>query len=113
MDQLTKLLYCSCALALMGCGDDAGYSPDLPTGSRSVVQGGRQDIGEFRSIVASGKVPKPFMMLNMYFALFTATRLANQNECGAARAIEPMMRDAWQTFSQIFPDAASMRISIC
>jgi Ca-activated chloride channel homolog len=47
---------------------------------------------------------KPFMMLNMYLALATTTQLANQNECGAARAIEPMMRDAWQIFSQLFPD---------
>ena len=47
---------------------------------------------------------KPFMMLNMYLALSTTTMLANENACGAARAIEPMMRDAWEIFSQLFPD---------
>ena len=47
---------------------------------------------------------KPFMMLNLYLALATTTRLANGNECGAARAIEPIMRADWQTFIQIHPD---------
>lgn len=47
---------------------------------------------------------KPFMMLNMYLALATTTMLANENRCGAARAIEPMMREAWQIFSELFPD---------
>ena len=47
---------------------------------------------------------KPFMMLNLYLALSTMTQLANQNECGSARGIGPMMQDAWQMFSQMFPD---------
>lgn len=48
---------------------------------------------------------KPFMMLNMYLALATTTMLANENRCGAARAIEPMMKEAWQIFSELFPDS--------
>jgi Ca-activated chloride channel family protein len=47
---------------------------------------------------------KPFMMLNLYLALSTMTELANQNECGSARGIGPMMQDAWQLFNQMFPD---------
>ena len=46
------------ALAL-GCS--AGEAPSTmgPIGSRSVSQGGAQDIGYFRSIVESGEVPRP------------------------------------------------------
>lgn len=48
---------------------------------------------------------KPFMMLNMYLALATTTMLANENQCGAALAIEPMMTQAWEIFTKLFPDA--------
>ena len=48
---------------------------------------------------------KPFMMLNMYMALSTATMLANENQCGSALAIEPMMTQAWEIFTALFPDA--------
>jgi len=48
---------------------------------------------------------KPFMMLNMYLALATTTMLANENQCGAALAIEPLMTQAWQIFTELFPDA--------
>lgn len=48
---------------------------------------------------------KPFMMLNMYLALSAATMLANENECGSALAIEPMMTQAWEIFTGLFPDA--------
>jgi Ca-activated chloride channel family protein len=48
---------------------------------------------------------KPFMMVNMYLALATTTMLANENQCGAALAIEPMMTDAWEIFTELFPDS--------
>jgi hypothetical protein len=48
---------------------------------------------------------KPFMMLNMYMALSAATMLANENQCGSALAIEPMMTQAWEIFTDLFPDA--------
>jgi len=48
---------------------------------------------------------KPFMMLNMYLALSTATMLANENRCGSALTIEPMMTQAWEIFTALFPDA--------
>jgi hypothetical protein len=47
---------------------------------------------------------KPFMMLNMYLSLLTATMLANENQCGAALAIEPMMTRAWEIFTELYPD---------
>jgi Ca-activated chloride channel family protein len=90
MDQLTKLLYCSCALALTGCGDDAGYSPDVPAGSRSVVQGGRQDIGEFRSIVASGKVPELSVLEETGFFAEHQIDLPAA-DCGASICAHPML----------------------
>ena len=49
-----------CAFAVGGCssaGDSAGLPG--PMGSRSVTQGGAQDIGFFRSVVESGGVPRP------------------------------------------------------
>ena len=48
---------------------------------------------------------KAFMMLNMYLALSTATMLANENRCGSALTIEPMMTQAWEIFTALFPDA--------
>jgi hypothetical protein len=48
---------------------------------------------------------KPFMMLNMYLALATTTMLANENQCGVALAIEPMMQQAWDIFTELYPDA--------
>lgn len=47
---------------------------------------------------------KPFMMLNMYLALATTTMLASENQCGSALAIEPMMTQAWEIFTELFPD---------
>lgn len=53
----------ACALMAVGCSDAA--APDRlegamgPVGSRTVTQGGAQDIGYFRSIVESGEVPRP------------------------------------------------------
>ncbi len=50
------------ALALFGCssGDStSSLGPEGPTGSRSVTQGGAQDIAYFRSIVGRGEVPRP------------------------------------------------------
>jgi hypothetical protein len=44
------------------------------------------------------------MMLNMYLALFTTTMLASENQCGAALAIEPMMTEAWEIFTELYPD---------
>ena len=55
MDRLSKLLYSACALSLVSCGGDGGA--DDSTGFRSVVQGGPQDIVEYRAIVAAGGVP--------------------------------------------------------
>jgi hypothetical protein len=40
----------------------------------------------------------------MYMALSAATMLANENECGSALAIEPMMTQAWEIFTALFPD---------
>lgn len=50
------------ALAMFGCssGDSAAPAGRLgPMGSRTVTQGGAQDIGYFRSIVDEGEVPRP------------------------------------------------------
>jgi len=89
MDQLTKLLYCGCTLALAGCGDDAGYA-EVPSGSRSVVQGGRQDIGEFRSIVASGKVPELSVLEETGFFAEHQIDLPAA-DCGASICAHPML----------------------
>ncbi len=47
--------------ALAGCSESGASTDGLPgpMGSRSVTQGGAQDIGFFRSIVDSGGVPRP------------------------------------------------------
>lgn len=45
-----------------GCGDSsslAGTGREGPMGSRSVTQGGAQDIGFFRSVVEMGGIPRP------------------------------------------------------
>lgn len=47
---------------------------------------------------------KPFMMLNMYMALSATTMLANDNQCGSALSIEPMMTQAWEIFTALYPD---------
>jgi Ca-activated chloride channel family protein len=47
---------------------------------------------------------KSIMMLNMYLAQFTTTMLASENQCGAALAIEPMMTEAWEIFTELYPD---------
>lgn len=46
-------------VAAVGCGSDSAVGTTSPTaaGSRGVGQGGAQDIGEFRAIVARGDVP--------------------------------------------------------
>lgn len=52
------------AAVVAGCGDagsstGGGGDPASVSGSRGVTQGGAQDIGEFRRIVAEGGVPHP------------------------------------------------------
>lgn len=42
-----------------GCANDAGTTEGRPNRSLNVGQGGAQDIGYFRSIVAAGGVPRP------------------------------------------------------
>ena len=60
---MKKFLVGMLALGLMGgCGDSAASlesGRDGPMGSRSVTQGGAQDIGHFRSIVETGQIPRP------------------------------------------------------
>jgi len=50
------------AALLGGCGSEAsdlGPGREGPMGSRSVTQGGAQDIGHFRAIVEDGEIPRP------------------------------------------------------
>lgn len=49
------------ALCALGCGESAGgdLAREGPMGSRTVTQGGAQDIGLFRSIVDTGGIPRP------------------------------------------------------
>ncbi|GAB5543640.1 MAG: VWA domain-containing protein [Sandaracinaceae bacterium] len=62
---MKKFLGLAALVALAGCSSDtagrAAIDPETmgPTGSRTVTQGGAQDIGYFRSIVAAGDVPRP------------------------------------------------------
>lgn len=60
---MKRLASWTLAFALLGCsgGGDATSAEGTtgPTGSRSVTQGGAQDIAYFRSIVSRGEVPRP------------------------------------------------------
>jgi Ca-activated chloride channel family protein len=47
---------------------------------------------------------KPFMMLNMYLALLTATTLYQSQDCGAALGIEDMMRMSYRLWNELYTD---------
>ena len=60
---MKKISILALAIGLLGCETSSGaeLAPGRmgPVGSRSVTQGGAQDIGYFRSIVESGGIPRP------------------------------------------------------
>src|SRR2546423_5847090 len=57
-----ETLILTLALAVAGCGGASAPGEPGGTPSRSVTQGGPQDIGQFRKIVADGKVPSSTLL---------------------------------------------------
>ncbi|MCB9595419.1 MAG: hypothetical protein H6719_22050 [Sandaracinaceae bacterium] len=81
-----SILLLTVTVALAGCADtsaslDSGRMG--PIGSRSVTQGGAQDIGYFRSIVESGGVPRPSTIEAVGFFAEHAIDLPDA-DCGEA-----------------------------
>src|SRR5690242_21931741 len=89
MDPLSKLLCAACVLALTSCGDDDASATSAP-GFHSVVQGGTQDVGEYRSIVAAGGVPALSVLDEAGFFAEHQIDLPAA-DCGASICVHPML----------------------
>jgi Ca-activated chloride channel family protein len=79
-------------LMAIGCGTDTSAPPTKPssTTSHAVVQGGAQDIAEFRSIVARGEVPAPEVLDEVGFFAEHAVDLPPA-ACGEDVCLHPML----------------------
>lgn len=89
----TKLAFLVTALALVGCAsEDAALGGTTPSasGSRGVGQGGAQDIGEFRAIVARGEVPSSETLDPVGFLAEHAFDLPEAS-CGERVCLQPQL----------------------
>lgn len=86
---LAALLLAACADSSAPASAGGGASPTVP-GTRGVVQGGAQDIGEFRAIVARGEVPAPATLDATGFFAEHAFDLPPA-ACGASICVNPML----------------------
>ena len=87
---LAALLFAACADSSAPPSSGAsGVAPTVP-GTRGVVQGGAQDIGEFRAIVARNEVPSPATLDATGFFAEHAFDLPPAT-CGSAICVNPML----------------------
>jgi Ca-activated chloride channel homolog len=87
---MVRLEACFLLLAVARCGGASAPGEPGGTPSRSVTQGGPQDIGQFRKIVADGKVPSVTLLDEAAFFNEHALDLPPA-DCGESLCFHPLL----------------------
>lgn len=83
-----RFVLTSCLLTSVACGGEVQVA--VPNGSRTVTQGGAQDIGRFRQIVNAGGIPAPNTLDPVGFFAEHAVDLP-EADCGRSVCLHPML----------------------